>query len=101
MNAPRIPYAAKILIAQVQEHDPEMYWSTTGKPDHLNVSRTICFDPKTSVWLKPVLVANDDARIEKMRVYDKCLMVTFVRDRLADNQTSFMIEEADAVLRDQ
>jgi hypothetical protein len=94
---PRLPYAARTLIAQVLAEKPRALWTFASEPDGLNVVRTVRFDKRTSRWLSPLLDLLDDERIAAHYLSDGRLFVRFHPGPLADRHAPFPLSEARTV----
>lgn len=95
---PRLPYAAKDLIAAVTDLKPKAKAEPVGDADGLNVHRTIKFDKPTSKWLAPLLEEIGDPRITGLELTDAgYLHVTFASGRPADIRGRFPLAAAETV----
>lgn len=94
----RIPYAATVLIRQVQERHKRAKAEPVGDPDGFRVQRSIRFDKTSSKSLKPLLEVLDDPRIESLEDDGGALVVTFVATSRADRRDPFPLEAAAIVL---
>lgn len=94
----RIPHAATQLIEQVTAERKSAKYEREGEPDGLEVIRTISFDKGTSTWLKPILEAVEDERIQEMHLLKDRLHVTFTAGPEADSREEFPLADADEVL---
>lgn len=96
---PRLPYAAKQFIAEVQAIRPKAK-ADPRDLDGLNVHRTLRFDKRTSKVLGPALLTLEmaeelDPRIQEFNVSDAgYLYVTFVGTPDADLRDPFLVAEA-------
>lgn len=95
----RLPYAAKVLMDQVEEAKPRSRSETVGDPDGLGVYRTIRFSKSAGKWLAPLLETIEDERIESFDLDDDGLVVTFVHTPNADSRTPFPLDAAIEVRR--
>jgi hypothetical protein len=86
---PRLPYAAKTLIGQVQDEKPKARPSMVGDVDGLGVWRTIKFDKTTSKWLEPRLDAGDERLSTVKMTDDGYLHVEFAAGTIADHRHEF------------
>jgi hypothetical protein len=105
----RLVPAAQQLVAQVTEaRSVSAVGITWEEADGFGRIRELTFDPSTSAWLMPILMAVRDPRIQTLassparpqRKGGFHLTVTFVPDVRADRADPFAIKEAAEVLDD-
>lgn len=95
----RLPYAAEVLIDQVQEQKPKATYEE-GDPDGFDVVRTVKFDKATSKWLAPLLEVVEDWRIEEVNLTDAgYLHVTFIGGTDADARDPFPLDAAEQIVK--
>lgn len=92
------PPAARRLIEQVRNHDPDAGLTPNGEVDGYGVTRSLTFDAKTTKWLKPILYAIADPRIAEVSEKGRKITVTFVSTADADHGHPFEIEAAEQAL---
>jgi hypothetical protein len=92
-------HAAAVLVSQVGTLRPEATWETSGEPDGYQRIRSIEFDPDTSAWLRPILEAISDPRIDEFTL-DNQMIVTFVGDVRADLRDPYPLTLVAKVLYD-
>lgn len=97
---PELPPAARQLITQVTNHDPDAEATANGEVDGFGVTRSVTFDAKTSKWLSPILEVLADERIREISHKGRKLTVTFVGSALADHADPFEVEAAEQALHD-
>lgn len=96
---PRLPYAAKTLIAQVQERKPRTTYETVGEPDGFNVHRAIKFSKAASEWLAPIMEQISDRRVHSVNLTkDGYLHVVFTSRSYADDREAFPLDDAELVV---
>ena len=99
----RLPRSAKTLIAQMEQK----YKTVKAEPvadsaDGLNVMRQVKFSPKAPAeYLHRALKSLLDPRVESVKSTSGVLTVTFSADRIADDTTSFALDEAIEVADDE
>lgn len=97
--APRIPPAARTLVAQVLAARPDTEWEPAGEADGYKRYRKVRFVDAAD-WLEPVMEAHSDRRIVNYYVEDGDLFVMFVADVRADRTQPFEVDEALKVLEE-
>lgn len=97
MPNPRIPHAARTLIAQVIENDPDATWQTVGSPDGFGVRRSIAIDEAFGD-LAEVLKTTEDPRIEHVSMDKGSVIVRFVPTRVADESHPFGLAAAAEII---
>lgn len=97
---PRLPHAAQVLIDQAAEKHKTSRYTVEGKPDGLDVNRTIKFNKVSGDYLAPLLEVIEDPRIVSWKEEKDGLVITFSDRPLADQADPFPLDEVDAVLND-
>lgn len=97
---PRIPQAAKQLVKQVREIDPDIT-ATTSHPDGFRINRVVRFTGPNLSWLHESLVAIGDNRIDYVDLGDDEVVIGFVATVAADKKDPFPIEAAQVVSQER
>lgn len=97
MPNPRIPHAARTLVAQIIDIDPDTTWQTTGSPDGFGVRRSIVFDTPLD-GLTDLLKTTEDPRIERVYTDKGATIVQFVPTRVADESHPFGLTAAAEII---
>lgn len=99
----RLPRAAKTLTAQLEaKYKTVKVEPVADSADGLNVLRRVKFGPKAPAeYLAKALKTLDDPRIVDSKTTSTGTTITFSGDRLADDTTSFALDEAIEVAEDE